>query len=175
MADPRYPVGPWVQPKTITTSDRARSIDEIAAAPGALRQAVKGLTEAQIETPYRDGGWTVRQVVHHVPDSHIHAYIRMKFALTENEPQVKPYEQTTWAETPEIRTTSIDVSLTLLEALHARWVQLLRGMSPSDFARVVNHPEWTKPLSLDMMAAHYAWHGRHHVGHITELRKAKGW
>ena len=175
MSDPRYPVGKFEIPKAITSDDRARYIDQIAALPGAMRQAVAGLTEQQLDTPYRDGGWTVRQVVHHVPDSHLNAYIRMKFGLTEDHPLVRPYDQDVWARTPEVVTTPIAVSLTLLEALHARWVQLLRGMSPRDFARTINHPEWKVPYTLDLVVAHYAWHGRHHTGHITELRKRKGW
>jgi uncharacterized damage-inducible protein DinB len=175
MTDLRYPVGPWQPPAAISPSDRTRFIDQIAAAPRAMRQAVAGLSEAQLETPYRDGGWTVRQVVHHVPDSHMNAYLRMKFGLTEHEPQVKPYDQSTWAETPEVATTPISVSLDLLDALHDRWVRLMRGMKDQDYARLIKHPEWSAPLSLDMVAAHYAWHGRHHVGHITELRKRKSW
>jgi uncharacterized damage-inducible protein DinB len=175
VSDLRYPVGPWVEPAQITPADRARNIEQIAAAPTAVRKAVAGLTEAQVETPYRDGGWTVRQVVHHLPDSHMNAYMRLKFGLTESEPHVKPYEQSDWAVTPEVATTPIAVSLDLLEALHARWVALLRGMTNEQFARRIRHPEWKAPLTLDMLAAHYAWHGRHHVGHITELRKRKGW
>jgi len=175
MSDLRYPVGPWKPPATITVADRARFIEQIAAAPQAMRQAVAGLSETQLDTPYRDGGWTVRQVVHHVPDSHMNAYMRMKFGLTEQQPQVKPYDQETWAQTPEVATTPIGVSLTLLESLHERWVRLMKGMKDQDFARLINHPEWKAPLTLDMVAAHYAWHGRHHVGHITELRKRNGW
>ena len=175
MSDLRYPVGPWKPPATITVADRAHFIEQIAAAPQAMRQAVAGLSETQLDTPYRDGGWTVRQVVHHVPDSHMNAYMRMKFGLTEQQPQVKPYDQETWAQTPEVATTPIGVSLTLLESLHERWVRLMKGMKDQDFARLINHPEWKAPLTLDMVAAHYAWHGRHHVGHITELRKRNGW
>jgi uncharacterized damage-inducible protein DinB len=175
MTDLRYPVGPWKAPVSISATDRTRFIEQIAAAPQAMRQAVAGLSDAQLDTPYRDGGWTVRQVVHHVPDSHMNAYLRMKFGLTEQQPQVKPYDQETWAQTPEIATTPISVSLDLLESLHERWVRLMKGMKDQDFARLINHPEWSAPLSLDMVAAHYAWHGRHHVGHISELRKRKGW
>jgi uncharacterized damage-inducible protein DinB len=175
MTDLRYPVGPWKPPAAISASDRTRHIEQITAAPQALRQAVSGLSDAQLETPYRDGGWTVRQVVHHVPDSHLNAYLRMKFGLTEQQPQVKPYDQDTWAKTPDVATTPISVSLDLLTALHDRWVRLMTGMKDQDFARLISHPEWSAPLSLDMVAAHYAWHGRHHVGHITELRKRKGW
>lgn len=175
MPDLRYPVGEFTIPTSINTGDRARYIDQIAAAPAALRQAVSGLSEAQLDTPYRDGGWTVRQVVHHVPDSHVNAYIRMKFGLTEDHPLVKPYDQSAWARTPEMNTTPVAVSLTLLEALHSRWVLLMRGMKPADFARTINHPEWKVPYTLDLVVAHYAWHGRHHTAHITELRKRKGW
>lgn len=175
MPDLRYPVGEFSIPASIKASDRARYIDQIAAAPAGLRQAVAGLSEAQLDTPYRDGGWTVRQVVHHVPDSHVNAYIRMKFGLTEVHPPVKPYDQSVWATTPEMSTTPIAVSLALLEALHTRWVLLMRGMKPADFARTINHPEWKVPYTLDLVVAHYAWHGRHHTAHITELRKRKGW
>lgn len=175
MPDLRYPVGEFKIPTSISPADRARFIEQIAAAPAALRQAVAGLSEAQLDTPYRDGGWTVRQVVHHVPDSHVNAYIRMKFGIAEDHPAVMPYDQSVWARTPEIKTTPIAVSLDLLEALHSRWVLLMRGMAPSDFARTIHHPEWTVPYTLDLVAAHYAWHGRHHTAHITELRKRKGW
>jgi hypothetical protein len=175
MTDPRYPVGPWQAPAHISVADRERAIEQIAAAPAGLRRAVAGLSDAQLDTPYRDGGWTVRQVVHHVPDSHMNAYLRMKWGLTEREPQIKPYEQADWARTPEMRTTPVAVSLTLLESLHERWVHLMRGMSDADFARRINHPEWKAPLSLEMVAVHYAWHGRHHVGHVTELRRRKAW
>ena len=175
MSDLRYPVGKFEIPPSISAGDRARYIDQIAAAPAALQQAVAGLSEAQLDTPYRDGGWTVRQVAHHVPDSHLNAYLRMKFGLTEDHPPVRPYDQDAWAKTPEYTTTPVAVSLQLLEALHVRWVNLMRGMSPRDFARTIQHPEWKVPYTLDLVACHYAWHGRHHTGHITELRKRKGW
>lgn len=175
MPDLRYPIGQFVIPPAITAADRSRYIAEIAAAPAALRKAVAGLSESQLETPYRDGGWTVRQVVHHVPDSHVNAYIRFKFGLTEDHPVVKPYDQSVWAQTPEMRTTPITVSLSLLEALHVRWVQLMQGLEASAFARTINHPEWTVPYTLDLVVAHYAWHGKHHTAHVTELRKRKGW
>jgi uncharacterized damage-inducible protein DinB len=174
MNDPRYPIGKFERPDIVTAFDRARYIEQIAAAPRALREAVAGLDASQLETPYRDGGWTVRQVVHHVPDSHLNAYIRMKLGLTEDAPPVKPYDQDRWARTPEM-TAPIEVSLTLLDGLHQRWVQLMRGMAPADFARTVLHPEWSGPLSLEMILAHYAWHGRHHTAQITELRKRRGW
>src|SRR5687767_7320901 len=171
----RYPVGKAPRITELDSATRTRLIDTIARTPEQYRSLVAGLSDAQLDTPYRPGGWTVRQVVHHVPDSHMNAYLRMKFGLTEQQPQVKPYDQETWAQTPEIATTPISVSLDLLESLHERWVRLMKGMKDQDFARLINHPEWSAPLSLDMVAAHYAWHGRHHVGHISELRKRKGW
>jgi uncharacterized damage-inducible protein DinB len=135
---------------------------------------VTGLTPAQLDTPYRDGGWTVRQVAHHVPDSHMNAYLRFKFGLTEDAPAIKTYEEKDWAKTPEVAVTPVDVSLALLDALHLRWVALLRAMTPQQFARTIKHPEWGTP-SLDAMLALYAWHGRHHTAHVTTLRERMGW
>jgi len=158
----------------LTAAQRATCIDEVAAAPGQFRRAVTGLTPAQFDTPYRDGGWTVRQVVHHVPDSHMNAYLRFKFGLTEDAPAIKTYEEKDWAKTPEVAATPVDVSLDLLDALHLRWVALLRAMTPPQFARTIKHPEWGTP-SLDAMLALYAWHGRHHTAHVTSLRERMGW
>jgi uncharacterized damage-inducible protein DinB len=149
-------------------------IAQVAEAPAALRGAVAGLDDGQLDTPYRDGGWTVRQVAHHVPDSHMNAYVRFKLALTEDVPAVKTYEEKLWAETPEVRSTPIAASLDLLDALHVRWVRLLREMSPADYARPFRHPEWGRPR-LDQVLAQYAWHGRHHTAHVTELRRRNGW
>lgn len=149
-------------------------IDDIAAVPTRMRDAVTGLTPAQLDTPYRDGGWTVRQVVHHLPDSHLNAYVRFKLGLTEDAPAIKTYEEKDWAKTPEVATTPVETSLTMLEALHVRWVALLRAMTPRDFARTIKHPEWGTP-SLDAMLALYAWHGRHHTAHVTALRDRMGW
>jgi hypothetical protein len=174
MSDPRYPIGPLVKVSSLTAEQRAVCIEQVAAAPGLLRRAVAGLTGAQLDTPYRDGGWTVRQVVHHVPDSHLNAYVRFKLGLTEDTPAIKTYEEKDWARTPEVTATPVDVSLTLLEALHVRWVTLLKAMKPGDFARTIKHPEWGVP-SLDTMLALYAWHGRHHTAHVTTLRERKGW
>jgi uncharacterized damage-inducible protein DinB len=174
MTDLRYPIGPFVTPAALTPSERAAAIDRIAAAPAALRRAVAGLGPAQLDTPYRDGGWAVRQVVHHVPDSHLNAYIRFKLGLTEEQPTIKPYDQQRWAQLPDTATVPVDVSLTLLEALHVRWVALLRGMSAADFARTVVHPEMGT-LSLDQTLALYAWHGEHHTAHVTALRARRGW
>ena len=159
---------------SLTAAQRATCIDEVAAAPGQFRRAVTGLTPAQLDTPYREGGWTVRQVAHHVPDSHMNAYMRFKFGLTEEAPAIKTYEEKDWARTPEVAATPVEVSLALLDALHARWVTLLRAMTPEHFARTIKHPEWGTP-SLDSMLALYAWHGRHHTAHVTTLRQRMGW
>jgi len=150
-------------------------IDAIARLPDDLRAAVRGLSESQLDTPYRPEGWTVRQVVHHVPDSHLNAYVRFKLALTEVAPTIKPYDEAEWAKLSDVRDTPIETSLTLLSAMHDRWVRLLRAMSPDDFARTLDHPDWDAPLSLDMMLALYAWHGPHHTAHITTLRQRMGW
>ncbi|MDQ3223410.1 MAG: putative metal-dependent hydrolase [Gemmatimonadota bacterium] len=154
---------------------RERRIGEIAAAPGHLREAVAGLTAEQLETPYRPAGWTVRQVVHHLPDSHLNAYTRIKLALTEEEPTIKPYEEARWAELPDARTGPIEPSLALLESLHQRWLLLLRQLRPSDFERRFRHPEHGRIFQVEEAVAMYAWHGRHHVAHITSLRRRMGW
>ena len=171
--DLRYPIGKFISVPSLTSGQRMECIAQIAAAPAELRRAVTGLTDAQLDTPYREGGWTVRQVVHHVPDSHINAYVRFKLGLTENNPAIKPYEEKDWARTPETR-APIGMSLDLLTALHQRWVTLLRAMTPADFARTITHPEWGTP-SLDTMLALYAWHGRHHTAHAAGLRERMGW
>jgi hypothetical protein len=175
MTDLRYPVGRFALEGEITPERREEWIVEIGEAPARMRAAVHGLTEAQFDTPYRDGGWTVRQVVHHLPDSHLNAYVRFKLALTEDNPTVKPYDETRWAELPDTRTTAIGVSLMMLEALHRRWVALMRGMGEADWARTFFHPEHRKAFRLDGILAMYAWHGRHHVAHITSLRERMGW
>jgi hypothetical protein len=174
-ADLRYPVGRFTRPNVLTPAERKAAIDAIAKAPAALRTAVSGLTDAQLDTPYRPDGWTVRQVVHHVPDSHLNAYVRFKLGLTEDMPTIKPYDEAKWAELDDGKSKLVEDSLKLLEALHARWVFLLRRMQPADFARKLNHPDWDTPLSLDVLLALYAWHGKHHVAHITALKKRMGW
>jgi hypothetical protein len=173
--DLRYPVGKFVRPKSLTAAERTSAIEAIAQTPSAMRAAVGGLTDAQLDTPYRPGGWTVRQVVHHVPDSHINAYTRFKLGLTEDMPTIKPYDEAKWAELDDGKSKLVEHSLTLLDALHARWVFLLERMKPSDFERKVNHPEWDTPPSLDDLLAMYSWHGKHHVAHITSLRERSGW
>ena len=173
--DLRYPIGPFSFDGRVTPQLRERWIGEIAATPGALRAAITDLTPAQLDTPYRDQGWTIRQVVHHVPDSHLNAYTRMKLALTEDEPVIKPYEEARWAELPDVLVTPVETSLALLEALHRRWVLLLRSLGPTELARRFRHPEHGRTIGLDEMLALYAWHGQHHVAHITSLRSRMGW
>ncbi len=173
--DLRYPVGSFQFDRDVHPRTREQRIGEIAAAPARLREAVAGLTEAQLDTPYRPGGWTVRQVVHHLPDSHLNAYTRIKLALTEDEPTIKPYEEARWAELPDARTGPTEPSLALLESLHQRWLLLLRQLQPADFERRFRHPEHGRIFLVDEAVAMYAWHGRHHVAHITSLRRRMGW
>lgn len=174
MIDPRYPVGKFHFDGSQTEEQKSRLIDEIAQAPANLRTIVKDLSPQQLDTPYRDGGWTVRQVVHHVPDSHLNAYTRFKLALTEDEPTIKPYAEDRWAELADTRSTPIEISLELLESLHDRWVRLLRSLQPQDWKRAFRHPELGL-VSLEKNLSLYAWHGRHHVAHISELRKRMAW
>ena len=174
MADLSYPIGKWVPQKGISPEERVRLIDQIQEAPAKLRAAVKGLSKQQLDTPYRPDGWTVRQVVHHVPDSHMNAIIRFKLALTENEPTIKPYHEELWADLGDVRDTPPEVSLVLLESLHQRWDCLLRSLKPADWKRTFRHPELGL-LDLDTTLHHYAWHARHHVAHVTSLRKREGW
>jgi uncharacterized damage-inducible protein DinB len=173
--DLRYPVGKFNRPSnTLTTDERRELIRQIAATPARMREAVAGLNESQLDTPYRDGGWTVRQVVHHVPDSHMNAYTRVKLALTEEQPTIKPYDEAAWAKLNDVRDTPIETSLLLLETLHQRWDTILRAMTDADFQRTLLHPDMGV-MTLDALIAMYAWHGRHHVGHITSLRARNGW
>lgn len=174
MSDPRYPVGKFEHRASLTPDDRRALIDEIEAAPKRLREAVDGLSDEQLDTPYRFGGWSLRQVVHHVPDSHLSAYTRLKLALTEESPTIKPYDESAWAMLPDARETPIEVSLSLLDAVHYRFVLLLRAMRDEDFARKLVHPEHGT-MDLDWLLQMYAWHGRHHVGHVTSLRERSGW
>jgi uncharacterized damage-inducible protein DinB len=173
--DLRYPIGPFVRrEEPLAAEDRRRFIGEIAEAPDRLSEAVSGLSSAQLDTPYRPGGWTVRQVAHHIPDSHLNAYVRFKLALTEEDPALRGYEESEWAKLPDVGATPVEVSLELLDALHRRWVTLLGSLSEKDFARTARHPSWG-PITLDFLVAQYAWHGRHHVAHITTLRESQGW
>jgi hypothetical protein len=173
MEDLQYPIGKFKWDGA--SEEQLRQwIDEIAAAPAHLRAAVHGLSPQLIDTPYRPGGWTVRQLVHHVPDSHLNSYMRFRLALTEQEPTIKPYDQQRWAELPDSRTAPVEVSLSLLESLHERWVLLLRSLTAADWKRTFRHPE-LGVVNLEGTAALYAWHGRHHVAHITSLRQRMGW
>ena len=172
--DLRYPIGPFVRPQALSEVERRTAIGHIAATPAAMRAAVHGLSEAQLDTPYRPGGWTVRQVMHHVPDSHLNAYIRFKLALTEDTPTIKPYDENMWALTAEVQTTPVETSLLLLDALHDRWVRLLNTMTPEQFDRTLNHPD-NGVMNLHQVLALYEWHGRHHAAHITSLRERSGW
>ncbi|MCC7053876.1 MAG: putative metal-dependent hydrolase [Gemmatimonadaceae bacterium] len=170
----QYPVGRFEIPATITASIIAESIEGIAALPSAMRAAVDGLSEAQLATPYRDGGWSVRQVVHHVADSHMHAYVRVKFAFTEEGPTIRPYDEGAWALLPDVSTVPVATSLSLIDALHARWVACLRGLDASMLARTFVHPE-LGAQTVELSLLRYHWHGRHHVAHITSLRSRMGW
>lgn len=172
--DPRYPIGKYTPPENVTPAMRQQAISTIAEAPAKLRGSVKGLNDAQLNTPYRDGGWTLRQVAHHVPDSHMNAYVRFRLALTEQEPTIKPYEEARWAELEDAKSAPVDISLSLLDCLHDRWVRMLRSLKAEDFARTFRHPDHGV-RTLDWMLFLYAWHGQHHTAHITELRKQKGW
>jgi len=173
MKDLRYPVGVFT-PTEPSADGRQKAIAEIAALPQRLSDAVKNLNDEQLDTPYRPDGWTVRQVVHHVADSHINAFVRLKLALTEERPTVAGYDEKKFAELPDTR-LPVDVSLQLLRALHARWVALYQEMPDDAWARTFRHPEYPEPLTLDWQVQMYAWHSRHHVAHITALRQREGW
>jgi len=174
MGDPRFPIGKFNGQAPAKDAEREQFIRDIEEAPAKLRAAIKGLSEEQLNTPYREGGWTVRQVIHHVPDSHLNSYIRFKLALTEDEPTIKPYQEDRWAELADSRVTPIETSLSLLDSLHQRWILLLRSFTAADWKKTFRHPE-AGVLSLDKTVALYAWHGKHHVAHITALRTSKGW
>ena len=174
MEDLRFPVGKFHYDGTPSSEQQSAFLDEIAQAPSKLRNAVKGLSTSQLDTPYRPEGWTVREVVHHVPDSHLNAYVRFKLALTEDDPTIKPYAEARWAELPDTKATPVEVSLSLLDALHDRWLRLLRSLTPEQWKKTFRHPEMG-PMTLEKTLALYAWHGRHHVAHVTELRKRMSW
>jgi uncharacterized damage-inducible protein DinB len=175
MTDPRYPIGPFTPPTAYTPELRAGFFADLEEGPRLLREAVSGLSREQLLTPYREGGWTVAQVVHHMPDSHLNAYSRMKMAVTEDGPAIKSYEEGLWAELADANDPgTIGVSLGLLGALHARWVAFLRSLRETDFARTYTHPE-QGPVPLDRGVALYAWHSRHHVAHVTALAVRMGW
>jgi uncharacterized damage-inducible protein DinB len=172
--DLRYPIGPFKFEGPLSVSDRKMCLSQIAEAPLKLRDAIRGLTDDQIETPYRPGGWSVRQVVHHVPDSHLNSYMRFRLALTEDVPTIKPYMEDRWAELNDAKTAPAEISLSLLESLHRRWMVLLQSLSDADFQRAFRHPELGL-VTLEKNVALYSWHGRHHTAHITSLRSRMGW
>lgn len=173
--DSRYPIGRFAYDGDTSRAAIDRSIADIASLPSLLCAAVDGLNEEQLGVPYRDGGWSSREVVHHVADSHMNAYVRYKFALTEDAPTIKPYDEADWAKLADVKNVPIGVSLNLLEALHTRWVALLRSMPDADFERTYIHPEQKSPVPLRTVAALYAWHGRHHTAHILALRERNRW
>lgn len=175
MEDLRYPVGNFTFDTEVAESDYPDLMETIASAPTVLRKTVSGLTDKQLDTPYRDGGWTGRQVVHHLADSHMNAYCRTKLSLTESEPAIKPYDEAAWAELPDSK-APVELSLNLLDALHDRWVRILKGVPPSDLrSKGYFHPDHGRVIRLDQMLALYAWHGRHHTAHISNLMRRAGW
>ncbi|HEX4604023.1 MAG TPA: putative metal-dependent hydrolase [Candidatus Angelobacter sp.] len=174
MTDSRYPIGRFTPDQNPTPETRKRHIEQIAGLPKRMRQAVAGLKDTQMDTPYRDGGWTLRQVVHHVADSHMNAYIRFKLALTEDTPTIKAYEEGEWAKLKDSQLTPVEVSLTMIDSLHARWAVLLQSMQAEDFQRRLIHPE-SGPHDVDWLLGLYSWHGNHHLAHITSLRERMKW
>ncbi len=172
--DLRYPVGHYQAPEVISAPQRSLWIRQIEMLPSSLREIVSGWSDAQLDTPYRPAGWTVRQVVHHLPDSHLNSYTRFRLALTEDSPVIKPYDEAAWAELPDAKAAPIDSSLALLEGLHARWTALLRALGDAAFERTFQHPELGK-IHLDWTLGLYDWHCRHHLAHITSLRARERW
>ncbi len=173
MTDPRYPIGPFEHDGAVTSDDLARWLDQIEAFPAQLRQAVEGLDDEQLDTTYRPGGWTLRQVVHHVADSHLNSYVRFKWALTEEQPLIKAYDEGAWAELDDYR-APIGPALDFLAQLHARWITLLRSLSPEQLSRNFVHPD-SGATELARNVGIYAWHGRHHLAHITTTIEREGW
>jgi hypothetical protein len=174
IPDLRYPIGKFAFPDQVTTQERDKFVEQIAEAPAQMKAAVAGLSDEQLDTPYRPGGWTVRQVAHHVPDSHLNSYIRFRWALTEDAPAIKAYHEDRWAELSDARTAPVETSLVLLESLHGRWINLLGSLTDDEWKRTFRHPE-LGPVSLEKSAALYAWHGQHHVAHIRNLRDRMRW
>ncbi|SDP15632.1 DinB superfamily protein [Paenibacillus sp. yr247] len=174
MDELRYPIGLFAHEGEITREQLQKWMADIESTPARLREAVAGLSDEQLDTPYRPGGWSLRQVVHHVADSHINSYTRFKLALTEEEPTIRPYYEERWAELSESKSAPVELSLALLDALHSRWMIMLNAMQHEQFARVFVHPESGK-IRLDWNVGNYAWHGNHHIAHITSLRDRRGW
>ncbi len=174
MQDLRYPIGKFT-PQPYSAELLADWLNDIKRLPQHLENAILNLDELQLNTPYREGGWTVKQLVHHVADSHMNAYMRFKLGLTEKNPTIKPYEESKWAELPDTLNIPVNISLTLLHSLHTRWLELLIHISPEEFGRTVYHPEYKKEMTLWFLLGMYAWHGNHHVAHVTSLRGRMGW
>ncbi|MFN3267238.1 MAG: YfiT family bacillithiol transferase [Deinococcales bacterium] len=172
--DPRFPIGKFNKQASYSAAERTANLEVIRQTPAHLKAALEGLSDSQLETPYREGGWTLRQVAHHIPDSHMNAYIRCKLALTENNPTIKPYDQEAWALLSDTKSVPLEVSVQLLSMLHLRWVALFESFTEADWQRTYNHPVGGL-TTLEQMLALYAWHGAHHVAHITTLRQNKGW
>ena len=171
----RYPLGKYRPVNDPSDQQLNDYIGDIAALPEQLRRAVEGLEKVQLLTPYRPGGWTVKQLVHHIGDSHLNSIIRFKWTLTEDNPTIKAYSQVDWAETPDVPSTSVETNLRFIEALHKKWVSLLGSLSTADWKKTFVHPETGKQISLSWLVGLYAWHGKHHVAHIVKLRERKGW
>lgn len=169
MKDPKYPIGKYEYPEHVTAEDRQRWLDDIRTAPKLFRDAAQGMTDAQLDTPYREGGWTVRQVIHHMADSHMNSYVRFRLALTEDAPMITGYKEGAWAELRDGKFAPVELSLSLLEALHARWVMLLETLTPEDLQRTFRHPE-RGLMTLERNLAVYAWHGRHHLAHVEMVK-----
>jgi DinB superfamily len=170
----RYPIGKFQSPAAFSPEIRREAIEVLRRLPSALVEASAGLSQKQLEMPYREGGWTLRQVVHHVADSHMNAYVRIRLALTEDWPTIKPYAEDRWANLTDARTLPVDVSLTLLDALHTRWVTLFESFTEADWKRGYDHPVSGRQ-TLEHVATLYAWHSQHHTAHITSLRERLGW
>ncbi len=174
MPDLRYPIGEFRRQASYSPKERLENIELLRQAPVSLRSALVGLSDAQLDTPYREGGWTLRQVVHHIPDSHLNAYTRVKLALTEDKPVIKPYDETAWASLTDTQQTPLEVSVVLLEAIHTRWINIFQSLNESDWQRDYLHPV-NGATSIEATLASYVWHGQHHIAHITQLRQRKGW
>ncbi|MGI9035621.1 MAG: YfiT family bacillithiol transferase [Pyrinomonadaceae bacterium] len=172
--DLRFPIGKFEQPKTISPEMREKFIQTIESLPPNLKSAVEGLNDAQLDTPYRPEGWTIRQVIHHVADSHLNSFTRFKLGLSEDTPTIKVYDEAIWAEMADAKNAPVELSLSIIDGLHARWTRLLKSMSEADFAKKVNHPE-RGAMSLGELLALYDWHSRHHTAHVTKLRERNGW
>jgi uncharacterized damage-inducible protein DinB len=174
MEDLKYPIGKYI-PQEYSDAQLREWINEIKQLPSILEEAVLNLDESQLETPYRPDGWTVKQLVHHVADSHMNAYMRFKLGLTEDNPTIKPYDESAWAELPDTENLPVNISLTLLHTLHIRWIEVLKNIPREEWNRTVFHPEHQRTMTLWHLLGMYAWHGRHHVAHVTQLRKRNNW